>query len=156
MEYNPELNTSEHYEAFRIMQVRADIAASFQRVALEHLEDRVARAAGWALEEWPGIKHLVVAGGVAANQLLRSKLQACCCIVSPAQNQHAPSHHRHPAQHISACSCLSWMQQLSIQESCRISLSAAWLTQACAGRHLQRSKGWSWQCRRQSCARTTA
>jgi hypothetical protein len=57
------------------LQVRADIAASFQRVALEHLEDRVCRAAGWALEEWPGIEHLVVAGGVAANQLLRSKLQ---------------------------------------------------------------------------------
>ena len=55
--------------------MRADIAASFQRVALEHLEDRVCRAAGWAQEEWPGIRHLVVAGGVAANQLLRSKLQ---------------------------------------------------------------------------------
>jgi len=57
------------------MQVRADIAASFQRVALDHLENRVSRAAAWALEEWPGVKHLVVAGGVAANRLLRSKLQ---------------------------------------------------------------------------------
>ena len=57
------------------IQARADIAASFQRVALEHLEDRVSRAAAWALEDWPGIRHLVVAGGVAANQLLRSKLQ---------------------------------------------------------------------------------
>ena len=57
------------------IQVRANIAASFQRVALEHLEDRVFRAAAWALEDWPGIRHLVVAGGVAANQLLRSKLQ---------------------------------------------------------------------------------
>ena len=55
--------------------MRADIAASFQRVALEHLEDRVSRAAAWGLEDWPGIRHLVVAGGVAANQLLRSKLQ---------------------------------------------------------------------------------
>ena len=73
------------------MQVRADIAASFQRVALEHLEDRVARAAGWALEEWPGIKHLVVAGGVAANELLRSKLQACCCTLPPVQSQHGLS-----------------------------------------------------------------
>ena len=35
----------------------------------------MSRAATWALEDWPGIKHLVVAGGVAANQLLRSKLQ---------------------------------------------------------------------------------
>ena len=57
------------------MQVRADIAASFQRVALDHLENRVSRAAAWALEDWPGVKHLVVAGGVAANRLLRSKLQ---------------------------------------------------------------------------------
>lgn len=57
------------------MQVRADIAASFQRVALDHLENRVSRAAAWALEEWPGVKHLVVAGGVAANRLLRSKLR---------------------------------------------------------------------------------
>ncbi len=54
--------------------MRADIAASFQRVALEHLEDRVSRAATFALGDWPAIKHLVVAGGVAANQLLRSKL----------------------------------------------------------------------------------
>ena len=73
------------------MQVRADIAASFQRVALEHLQDRVARAAGWALEEWPGIRHLVVAGGVAANQLLRSKLQVRCCILRPARSQDGPT-----------------------------------------------------------------
>lgn len=30
-----------------------------------------------SLEEWPGIRHLVVAGGVAAKQLLRSKMQVC-------------------------------------------------------------------------------
>lgn len=57
-------------------QVRADIAASFQRVALGHLEERVARAAQWALAQHPAMRHLVVAGGVAANQLLRAKLQA--------------------------------------------------------------------------------
>ena len=102
MEYHLELNTSQHYEAFWIMQVRADIAASFQRVALEHLEDRVARAAGWALEEWPGIKHLVVAGGVAANQLLRSKLQARCCRPTPAWSQHGPTQWFDYAQHIRA------------------------------------------------------
>lgn len=56
-------------------QVRADIAASFQRVALTHLQERTQRAAGWAMEAEPGIRHLVVAGGVAANKLLRSKLQ---------------------------------------------------------------------------------
>ncbi len=56
-------------------QVRADIAASFQRVALTHLEERTRRAAVWALEAEPSICHIVVAGGVAANKLLRSKLQ---------------------------------------------------------------------------------
>lgn len=57
--------------------MRADIAASFQRVALAHLEERVKRAAAWAMKSEPDIRHLVVAGGVAANQLLRTKLQAC-------------------------------------------------------------------------------
>jgi hypothetical protein len=58
-------------------QVRADIAASFQRVALAHLEERVRRSTAWALESHPDIQHLVAAGGVASNQLLRTKLQAC-------------------------------------------------------------------------------
>jgi N6-L-threonylcarbamoyladenine synthase len=44
-------------------------------VALTHLQERTQRAAGWAMEAEPGIRHLVVAGGVAANKLLRSKLQ---------------------------------------------------------------------------------
>lgn len=61
------------------MQVRADIAASFQRVALAHLEERTRRAAAWALDSEPAIRHLVVAGGVAANKLLRSKLQVMLC-----------------------------------------------------------------------------
>lgn len=56
-------------------QVRADIAASFQRVALGHLEERVGRAAQWARAEHPALRHLVAAGGVAANRLLRAKLQ---------------------------------------------------------------------------------
>ena len=64
---------------FAWMEVRADIAASFQRVALAHLEERTRRAAAWALDSEPGIRHLVVAGGVAANKLLRSKLQVVLC-----------------------------------------------------------------------------
>lgn len=67
-------------------QVRADIAASFQRVALEHLEDRMSRAAAWASEDWPEVRHLVVAGGVAANQLLRSKLQVSKLMPMPTGN----------------------------------------------------------------------
>lgn len=70
-------------------QVRADIAASFQRVALKHLEERTRRAAAWALEAEPGIRHLVVAGGVAANQLLRSSLQVCHISGNHQEHPHA-------------------------------------------------------------------
>ncbi|KAL8495624.1 hypothetical protein ACS0TY_019661 [Phlomoides rotata] len=53
---------------------RADIAASFQRVAVLHLEDKCERAIGWALKMEPSLKHLVVSGGVASNQYVRSRL----------------------------------------------------------------------------------
>lgn len=55
-------------------RVRADIAASFQRVAVLHLEDRCERAIEWALKIEPSIKCLVVSGGVASNQYVRSRL----------------------------------------------------------------------------------
>lgn len=51
-------------------QDRADLAASFQRAAVEHLASRT-RA---ALEE-TGAKTLVAAGGVASNQMLRGRLE---------------------------------------------------------------------------------
>nr|GEX89010.1 probable tRNA N6-adenosine threonylcarbamoyltransferase, mitochondrial [Tanacetum cinerariifolium] len=54
--------------------LRADIAASFQRVAVLHLEERCERAIQWALEIEPSIKHLVVSGGVASNQCVRARL----------------------------------------------------------------------------------
>jgi hypothetical protein len=38
---------------------RADIAASFQRVAVLHLEEKCERAIDWALELEPSIKHMV-------------------------------------------------------------------------------------------------
>merc|ERR1712194_781872 len=47
-----------------VKRARADIAASFQRVAVEHLCERAARAVGWALELEPTVASLVVAGGV--------------------------------------------------------------------------------------------
>lgn len=56
--------------------VRADIAASFQHVAVEHLAQRTARALEWAQEVVPGVSTLVVSGGVAANQSVRSRLDA--------------------------------------------------------------------------------
>ncbi|XP_057500408.1 probable tRNA N6-adenosine threonylcarbamoyltransferase, mitochondrial isoform X2 [Actinidia eriantha] len=52
---------------------RANIAASFQRVAVLHLEERCERAIGWALEIEPSIKY-VVSGGVASNQYVRARL----------------------------------------------------------------------------------
>ncbi|GFP97891.1 probable tRNA n6-adenosine threonylcarbamoyltransferase mitochondrial [Phtheirospermum japonicum] len=55
-------------------RARADIAASFQRVAVLHLEDKCERAIEWALNIEPSIKHLVVSGGVASNQYVRSRL----------------------------------------------------------------------------------
>ncbi|KAK9143351.1 hypothetical protein Syun_012751 [Stephania yunnanensis] len=54
--------------------IRADIAASFQRVAVMHLEERCERAIEWALQIEPSIKSLVVSGGVASNQYLRIRL----------------------------------------------------------------------------------
>ncbi|XP_068669714.1 probable tRNA N6-adenosine threonylcarbamoyltransferase, mitochondrial isoform X2 [Aristolochia californica] len=54
--------------------LRADIAASFQRVAVFHLEERCERAIEWALEIEPSIKCLVVSGGVASNKYVRARL----------------------------------------------------------------------------------
>ncbi|KAF6174351.1 hypothetical protein GIB67_014527 [Kingdonia uniflora] len=54
--------------------LRADIAASFQRVAVLHLEERCERAIEWALKIEPSIKCLVVSGGVASNHYIRTRL----------------------------------------------------------------------------------
>ncbi|XP_047323512.1 probable tRNA N6-adenosine threonylcarbamoyltransferase, mitochondrial [Impatiens glandulifera] len=56
-------------------KLRADLAASFQRVAVRHLEERCRRAIEWALEIQPSIKHLVVCGGVASNEYVRARLR---------------------------------------------------------------------------------
>ncbi|KAJ4955989.1 hypothetical protein NE237_012772 [Protea cynaroides] len=53
---------------------RADIAASFQRVAVLHLEERCERAIEWALNLEPSVKVLVVSGGVASNKYVRTRL----------------------------------------------------------------------------------
>ncbi|BBG97401.1 glycoprotease 1, partial [Prunus dulcis] len=55
-------------------RTRADIAASFQRVAVLHLEERCERAIEWALNIEPSVKYLVVSGGVASNQYVRARL----------------------------------------------------------------------------------
>uniref|UniRef100_A0A0E0JHG3 N(6)-L-threonylcarbamoyladenine synthase n=1 Tax=Oryza punctata TaxID=4537 RepID=A0A0E0JHG3_ORYPU len=55
-------------------QIRANIAASFQQVAVLHLEERCQRAVEWALKMEPSIKYFVVSGGVASNQYVRTHL----------------------------------------------------------------------------------
>ncbi|GBG72034.1 hypothetical protein CBR_g10969 [Chara braunii] len=56
-------------------KIRADIAASFQRIAVLHLEERTRRAIEWARNIDPAVDCLVVAGGVAANQVVRHRLE---------------------------------------------------------------------------------
>lgn len=53
-------------------QDKADLAASFQKVACDHIIDRTKHALSLVDERY---KHLVVAGGVAANEYLRSRLR---------------------------------------------------------------------------------
>ena len=43
-------------DSLHSLQVRADLAASFQATAIRHLEDRTARAVAWAQESCPGIR----------------------------------------------------------------------------------------------------
>ena len=58
--------------------VAADIAASFQQAVADVLADRVAHAIGMARVLRPGIGLLVVAGGVAANAAIRTRLARAC------------------------------------------------------------------------------
>ena len=66
-------------------KTKADIAASFQKAAVKHLEERTKRAVEWAgdvLNEGEGTRGMaslsciVVAGGVAANATVRESLSA--------------------------------------------------------------------------------
>ena len=55
---------------------KANVAASFQNVAFSHIEQRLKYA--MAQMEEAGVQTLAVVGGVAANQELRSRLDALC------------------------------------------------------------------------------
>jgi N6-L-threonylcarbamoyladenine synthase len=54
----------------------ADLAASFQAAVADAVAERVSRAAERFRDDYPAGRALVVAGGVAANTLLRAKLKA--------------------------------------------------------------------------------
>eukprot|EP00540_Astrosyne_radiata_P004131 CAMPEP_0116843756 /NCGR_PEP_ID=MMETSP0418-20121206/12270_1 /TAXON_ID=1158023 /ORGANISM="Astrosyne radiata, Strain 13vi08-1A" /LENGTH=506 /DNA_ID=CAMNT_0004474555 /DNA_START=121 /DNA_END=1641 /DNA_ORIENTATION=+ len=56
---------------------KADVAASFQHVAIRHVEERLERAMK-RCEEEDGIRTLAVVGGVAANRELRTRLDQIC------------------------------------------------------------------------------
>jgi N6-L-threonylcarbamoyladenine synthase len=55
---------------------KADLAASFQNVAIKHIEQRLERA--MKLMEEESVKKLAVVGGVAANRELRRRLDRLC------------------------------------------------------------------------------
>ncbi|KAG2423278.1 hypothetical protein HXX76_015427 [Chlamydomonas incerta] len=57
-----------------VLKAKADIAASFQAVAVTHLLEKSRRGVAWARELEPGLGHLVVAGGVACNLAVRAAL----------------------------------------------------------------------------------
>lgn len=59
-------------------KIRADIAASFQETAVKHLEERTRRAIRLCDANAVGASTLVVAGGVAANSVVRSRLEELC------------------------------------------------------------------------------
>lgn len=56
-------------------QDKSDICASFQTAVVQQMSDRLKHAIAIACEKYPEIKDLVVAGGVAANQTVRSMIQ---------------------------------------------------------------------------------
>ena len=67
-----------HQHAEGDSNVRADIAASFQKTVSDILVNRCRHAISLLQTEEVFISHLVVAGGVAANQLIRQDLETLC------------------------------------------------------------------------------
>ncbi|GMI10310.1 hypothetical protein TrVE_jg4463 [Triparma verrucosa] len=59
-------------------QDKADLAASFQNVAIKHLEQRLKLAISNTKRDTPAIDKLVVVGGVAANKAIRESLSNIC------------------------------------------------------------------------------
>jgi len=57
---------------------KANVAASFQNVAIKHIEQRLRRAMIQCEKDGEGITSLAVVGGVAANTELRKRIQQLC------------------------------------------------------------------------------
>mmetsp|Transcript_20968 Transcript_20968/g.45729 ORF Transcript_20968/g.45729 Transcript_20968/m.45729 type:complete len:575 (-) Transcript_20968:116-1840(-) len=69
---------------------KANIAASFQNVAIRHIEQRLDRAMSMVESEDDGIRSLAVVGGVAANAELRTRLEALCAKREDPWNMFVP------------------------------------------------------------------
>ena len=69
---------------------KANVAASFQNVAIKHIEQRLKRAMDNLEENDEGIKSLAVVGGVAANKELRSRLETICAERTDPWNMFVP------------------------------------------------------------------
>ena len=82
----------------RQQQIKADVAASFQRVAVAHLVMRLKRAIDWARAEEPSLQHLVVAGGVASNQYVRQQVSQVGGRVEKNLHAAAVAACRHPGK----------------------------------------------------------
>ncbi|MTV82405.1 tRNA (adenosine(37)-N6)-threonylcarbamoyltransferase complex transferase subunit TsaD [Secundilactobacillus folii] len=66
------INTVHHADQIGETLNREDLAASFQAAVVDVLADKTVRA----LDAYPQVKQLILAGGVAANQGLRERLTA--------------------------------------------------------------------------------
>lgn len=59
-------------------QTIQDMAASFQAAVADVMADRLGRAIALFRAGYPAGRHVVIAGGVAANRALRTRMAACC------------------------------------------------------------------------------
>jgi len=92
------IDTSENRFEELTEEDKANIAASFQNVAIRHIEDRLNRAMtqieeeenNISLTEKKQIRTLAVVGGVAANTELRTRLQALCDKRNDPWSMHVP------------------------------------------------------------------
>lgn len=55
------------------MATRIALAQAFQTAAVVHLEDKLLLALNWCLERKIDVRNVVVSGGVASNQFLRTR-----------------------------------------------------------------------------------
>jgi N6-L-threonylcarbamoyladenine synthase len=80
VEKHSERGAFEHGQRQLPRAMAANIASAFQEAACKHLEDRTLRALRWCEHNDEKISALVVCGGVASNQYIRSRLYSLCSL----------------------------------------------------------------------------